>query len=90
MIDEYVDRRRAKNYEDHMHILPCTYVDRWILARYIADRKDIYGDQVIDAADAARDSLPLCPWALFSSKFFYKIDTVVFSFVFDKYYLIID
>ena len=28
--------------------------------------------------------------ALFSSKIFCKIDTVVFSFVFDKYYPIID
>ena len=29
-------------------------------------------------------------WALFSSIFFYKIDTVAFSFVFDKYYPIMD
>ena len=29
-------------------------------------------------------------WALFSSKFFCKIDTVAFSFVFDKYCPIID
>jgi len=28
--------------------------------------------------------------ALFSSKFFCKIDTVVLSFVFDKYYPIMD
>jgi len=28
--------------------------------------------------------------ALFSSKIFYKINTVAFSFVFDKYYPIID
>jgi len=28
--------------------------------------------------------------ALFSSKIFYKIDTVAFSFVFDKYCLIMD
>ena len=27
---------------------------------------------------------------LFSSKIFFKIDTVAFSFVFDKYYPIID
>jgi len=29
-------------------------------------------------------------WALFSCKFFYKMYTVVFLFVFDKYYPIID
>jgi len=28
--------------------------------------------------------------ALFSSKIFYKMDTVAFSFVFDKYYSIMD
>jgi hypothetical protein len=28
--------------------------------------------------------------ALFSLKIFYKIDTIIFSFVFDKYYSIMD
>ena len=30
------------------------------------------------------------PWALFSSKFFGKMNTVAFSFLFDKYCLIIN
>jgi len=53
--------------------------DRWGLAVVLPRWKD----QVLSCG-------PTEYYALFSSKKFYKIDTVVFSFVFDKNCLIMD
>ena len=43
-----------------------------------------------ESPHATRDRFKLDSKALFSSIFFFKIHTVALSFVFDKYYLIMD
>jgi len=50
------------------------------------DRSSICGSQLV----GRKEKFPDTAWALFSSKMFCKIDTVAFSFIFDKYYPIID